>query len=138
MFVDASALVAIIARETGWEQIAERMASHTGVLHVSPLVRFEATLAVARVLRADASPMSKHIAASQSLVDALIADIGAHDVTISDEVGRLALDAAGLYGKAVGHAAQLNFGDCFAYACAKTLDTGLIYKGDDFSLTDLA
>jgi ribonuclease VapC len=38
----------------------------------------------------------------------------------------------------VAAAAQLNLGDCFADACAKTLGVKLLYKGDDFALTDLA
>lgn len=41
------------------------------------------------------------------------------------------------YGKG-RHPARLNMGDCFAYACAKTHDARLLYKGDDFSKTDLA
>ncbi len=35
------------------------------------------------------------------------------------------------------HPAKLNLGDCFAYALAKTLDAPLLYKGDDFALTDI-
>lgn len=41
-------------------------------------------------------------------------------------------------GKAVGHPADLNFGDCFAYACAKVAGVGLIHKGNDFARADLA
>ena len=33
---------------------------------------------------------------------------------------------------------RLNMGDCFAYACVKTNGAQLLYKGDDFSHTDLA
>ncbi len=40
--------------------------------------------------------------------------------------------------EAVGHKADLNFGDCFAYACAKAHRLSLLYKGNDFSQTDLA
>jgi len=50
----------------------------------------------------------------------------------------LAQEAAWTYGKTVGHPAQLNFGDCYAYACAKAYRVGLLYKGNDFSETDLA
>ncbi|MGO4840132.1 PIN domain-containing protein, partial [Rhizobiaceae sp. 2RAB30] len=60
------------------------------------------------------------------------------EVAISGEIGRRALDASATYGKAVGHVADLNFGDCFAYACAKSLDVALLYKGNDFARTDLA
>jgi ribonuclease VapC len=35
------------------------------------------------------------------------------------------------------HPAKLNLGDCFAYALAKALDAPLLYKGDDFALTDV-
>lgn len=49
-----------------------------------------------------------------------------------------ALDAYGRYGKGSGHPARLNMGDCFAYACARTNNARLLYKGDDFSHTDLA
>lgn len=41
------------------------------------------------------------------------------------------------YGKGRGHPAQLNFGDCFAYALAKNLSQSLLFKGDDFSKTDI-
>lgn len=47
-----------------------------------------------------------------------------------------ALDAYLRYGKG-RHPAQLNLSDCFAYALAKTLDAPLLYKGDDFSQTDV-
>ena len=33
---------------------------------------------------------------------------------------------------------MVNFGDCFAYALAKMLDESLLFKGDDFALTDIA
>jgi uncharacterized protein with PIN domain len=40
------------------------------------------------------------------------------------------------YGKG-RHPAGLNFGDCFAYALAKSSDESLLAKGEDFSLTDI-
>jgi ribonuclease VapC len=42
------------------------------------------------------------------------------------------------YGKGSGHPAQLNFGDLFSYALAKSRDMPLLYKGDDFGKTDIA
>ena len=47
-----------------------------------------------------------------------------------------ALDAYLRFGKGF-HPARLNLGDCFAYALAKALDAPLLYKGDDFALTDV-
>jgi ribonuclease VapC len=45
--------------------------------------------------------------------------------------------AFGRYGKGMGHPAKLNFGDCFAYALAKTRNLPLLFKGNDFSQTDI-
>jgi len=44
---------------------------------------------------------------------------------------------AAAYGKAVGHQVDLNFGDCFSYACAKAHGVSLLYVGGDFAKTDL-
>jgi ribonuclease VapC len=41
------------------------------------------------------------------------------------------------YGQGSGHPAQLNFGDCFAYAIARDFREPLLYKGNDFSHTDI-
>jgi ribonuclease VapC len=41
------------------------------------------------------------------------------------------------YGKGRGHPAQLNMGDCFAYAVAKTHGAILLFKGEDFGQTDI-
>ena len=53
------------------------------------------------------------------------------------DVGRRALDAAAHFGRAVGHPANLNFGDCFVYDCAKAYRVPLLFKGEDFSQTDI-
>ena len=58
-------------------------------------------------------------------------------VAIGERETAIAVNAHHRYGKG-NHRAQLNMGDCFAYACAKANDAKLLYKGDDFALTDLA
>jgi ribonuclease VapC len=47
------------------------------------------------------------------------------------------LDAFSVYGKGRGHPAGLNFGDCLAYALAKVCAEPLLFKGNDFSHTDI-
>ena len=47
------------------------------------------------------------------------------------------LAACSRYGKGQGQPAQLNLGDCFAYAAARHHDTTLLFKGDGFSKTDI-
>jgi ribonuclease VapC len=49
----------------------------------------------------------------------------------------LACEAFVKYGKGSGHPAQLNLGDLFSYALARYVDAPLLYKGDDFSRTDV-
>ena len=53
------------------------------------------------------------------------------------EIGRTAIKAFDRFGRG-RHPARLNMGDCFAYACAKTLAVPLLFKDDDFSQTDVA
>lgn len=49
----------------------------------------------------------------------------------------LAFAAYRRYGKGSGHPARLNLGDCAAYALATSLDLPLLFKGEDFSRTDV-
>ena len=51
---------------------------------------------------------------------------------------RLAADAFERYGRGTGHPAHLNFGDCLAYAAAAAHPAPLLFKGEDFALTDLS
>jgi len=63
---------------------------------------------------------------------------GVFEIAPPDErtVG-IAFSAFVAYGKGSGHPASLNFGDVFSYALAKVRDLPLLYKGDDFSKTDI-
>ncbi len=58
-------------------------------------------------------------------------------VPFSDVHAQAAIAAYGRFGKCTRHPAQLNFGDCFSYALAKELNQPLLYKGNDFSQTDV-
>lgn len=55
---------------------------------------------------------------------------------VDQSAGELAVSAYQRFGKG-RHPASLNFGDCFAYACARHLNMPLLYNGDDFSKTDI-
>ena len=56
---------------------------------------------------------------------------------ITVEIGRDAIETFERFGRG-NHPARLNMGDCFAYACARSLGVPLLFKGDDFSQTDIA
>jgi ribonuclease VapC len=53
------------------------------------------------------------------------------------EQARIARDAYRDYGRGSGHAANLNFGDCFSYALARAMREPILFKGEDFIHTDL-
>lgn len=137
MFVDASVVVAILNREPDWEHWIDRL---VGPLYVSPVTRYEAVAALARIkaMPTGRRPTPEIMAVARDQVDAFFTEIGAAPVDVTNEIGSLAIEASMRYGKAVGHPADLNMGDCFAYACAKSLGVPLLYKGDDFAKTDLA
>lgn len=128
MFVDTSALVAIIDQETDWKDLLARL-EQTDIRLTSPLAIWEAANAMER-LRAWGFDEAER--AVKSFLDAM--EISTIDVTA--QIGQEALRAARLYGKG-RHPARLNFGDCFAYACAKVLDARLLCRGDDFPQTDI-
>jgi ribonuclease VapC len=57
---------------------------------------------------------------------------------VTEAQARTAREAYRDFGKGSGHPARLNFGDCFAYALAKATGEPLLFKGQDFTHTDLA
>ena len=58
-------------------------------------------------------------------------------IAVDTTMAELAYDTFEIYGKGSGHPAQLNFGDTFSYALATIKNVPLVFKGDDFSRTDL-
>jgi ribonuclease VapC len=62
---------------------------------------------------------------------------GIRTMPITEKETGIALAAFARYGKGCGHPARLNLGDCFAYAMAKSYQTTLLFKGDDFGKTDI-
>jgi ribonuclease VapC len=131
MFVDASALVAMMTDETDAATLAGRLAASGGKPITSPIAVFETTAAVARVLALD-------VDVAQDAVARFLDLMGINVLSIPASAGPIALDAFNRYGKGRGHPAQLNMGDCFAYACARYYRSPLLFKGDDFSTTDIA
>lgn len=70
-------------------------------------------------------------------LDLLIARFRIEIAAFTESQARLAHDAFKRYGKG-RHPAQLNFGDCMAYALAKATGEELLFKGTDFAQTDIA
>ena len=57
---------------------------------------------------------------------------------VTEQQAKVAREAYRDFGRGNGHRAGLNFGDCFAYALAKTTREPLLFKGDDFGHTGIA
>jgi ribonuclease VapC len=127
--VDTSAVLAIYLGEDDAARYAEAIErddaptmSTASVLECSIVVR-------ARKAEGDA-------AAEQWLDDFIqVSRIDVRDVDRPQLA--IARTAHQTYGKGTGHGAALNFGDCFSYALAKSLDVPLLFKGADFSRTDI-
>jgi ribonuclease VapC len=128
MFIDASAIVAILAREPDWRDLVNRIDA-ASVVMVSAVVVYETVLAVARIRAHD-------ITIAESAVDDFLSSIAAETIDIDAAIGKAAIDAFARYGKG-RHPAALNMGDCFAYACAKSQALPILAKGDDFARTDV-
>jgi ribonuclease VapC len=125
MFVDASALLAVLLKEPDGQHFTRAM-ENAERLFTLPIAIFE-------TVERTCARREAQRAVEQAL---RIANI--EIVPIDRETGDLALEAFERCGKGRGHKAQLNTGDCFSYACAKTLGVALLYKGNDFAATDLA
>jgi ribonuclease VapC len=129
MFVDASAIVAILEGEPGAEALAEALERARSPI-TSPIAVFEAVLAVRRRRHAT-------VAKAEEAVADFLAVAGIRLVALTGEEAAAALSAFARYGKGQGHPAQLNLGDCFAYAVARTHATSLLFAGGDFARTDI-
>lgn len=142
MFLDASIIVAILAKEDDAEVLTQAVDNRRGSLFFSQITRYEAILALSRIISSTSTGATvrkvEAVKICAGIVDEFLSFVEAREVTITAEIGNLAIDASLTYGKFVGHKAALNFGDCFSYACAKSQNVGLLYKGNDFKLTDLA
>jgi ribonuclease VapC len=123
--LDSSAIMSIIMDEADSSSFSKIMASKACVVSVATVL--ESTMV------ATGAGGQKLEALIDSLLDANSVEVAAVDLEQLD----VARDAFRRYGKGQGHAAKLNFGDCFAYALAKTRDAPLLFKGNDFAQTDI-
>jgi len=128
MFLDASAMVAILLEESDAASLTKRL-EQSAQPCTSPIAVYEAVAGIARRLNVTVSAAE---ASLHRFLDAAKVQVA----PITAEIGRGALSAFDRYGRG-RHPAALNMGDCFAYACARQLDIPLLFKGDDFPLTDI-
>jgi ribonuclease VapC len=127
MIIDTSAIIAILQVEKDYRALGKAIIDCVGPRKMSSSSYFEASIVVDR-------NASSEVAAQ---LDILIAQMEIDIVPFTAAQSRIARAAYRQYGKGSGHPAQLNFGDCFAYALAKDSGEALLFKGSDFSQTDV-
>jgi ribonuclease VapC len=126
MVIDSSALIALLLSESETTEFVSLISTAARRSVSAPSYVETATVMVAR-----SGPEA------QEKLDRLLATLAIEIVPFTREQAQLAVDAYRRFGKGSGHPAGLNFGDCFSYALAKLRSEPLLFKGDDFSQTDL-
>jgi ribonuclease VapC len=129
MFVDASALTAILAGDPDAPALVARLQQARQRL-TSPLVVWETTIALARILDL---PLPEAQAAVRDYLALALIQV----VAVSPKAADGAIEAYERYGEG-RHPAGLNFGDCFAYACARSYRMPLLFRESAFALTDIS
>lgn len=126
MIIDSSALFAILLQEPEAERIAKAIALDPVRLMSAP-TWLEISIGV--FLRIGDEGLRS--------LDLLVAKYHIEVVAMTPKQAELARRAFKQYGKGI-HPARLNFGDCMVYALAKDTGEPLLFKGEDFSKTDIA
>lgn len=128
IFIDTSAIIAILAKEPEAEAFTVQLDSEPDVC-TSTVVVLEAVMRLSTMVNAEPETI-------QLVVTDWMASKAVNIVAVDTATLGHAVDAFARYGKG-RHPARLNFADCLSYACAKTAGAKLLYKGNDFAQTDL-
>ena len=126
MVIDTSALLAVVFGESEAETFAELLATSETTL-LSAVSWLEASIVIEAK---KGKPATQHF-------QSFLSTARVKPVEFTPDQGRIALEAWRNYGKG-NHRAGLNLGDCCAYALSKVSGRPLLFKGTDFSQTDVA
>jgi ribonuclease VapC len=128
MFVDASAITAILLSEPDADELAAKLDASAD--------RFTSAIALFETVRAVMRAKATTAGQARNLVGRFVGEMEIRLVSIGALESEAALGAMDRFGKG-RHPARLNLDDCFAYACARTHGAPLLFKGDDFGKTDI-
>jgi ribonuclease VapC len=127
LFVETSAMMAILLQEPDWRELAERVRDSDEAF-TSSVALLEATFGIR-------NERGLPISVAYSIVRDFIDAFGLMVVEISPAMIDAAVEGAEKYGSGRHH---LNLGDCISYAAAKFHNAAMLYTGKDFARTDLA
>ena len=125
MIIDSSVLIAILLKEPEATYYAKLLAN-SGDIYISAVSIVESSMVI-EYKRGEAGGIE---------YDELLKIIAPTIIAFDEQQAKLARAAWREYGKG-RHPAKLNFGDCCSYAAAKYLNQPLLFKGNDFSKTDI-
>lgn len=128
IFADASALISIITGEPDAAGLADRLDADRA--------RLCSALSVWETVAGLCHSYMFSVPSARTHVHRFLQEGGFRFVAIGEREFEIAADAYAQFGKG-RHPAELNMGDCYAYACAKANQATLLFKGDDFSKTDI-
>jgi ribonuclease VapC len=126
VIIDTSALIAILRAEPDAGEMA-RAIERAQIRRISAANWLETAV----VIDASRDPVASR------RFDELVQTAELRVEPVTGDQARIARDAYRDFGKGSGHKAGLNFGDCFAYALAKSTGEDLLFKGNDFGHTDI-
>jgi ribonuclease VapC len=126
MIIDTSAIAAILLDEPE-QVIFKRILAAETAIAMSVMTFYEASIVLAG---------KKRTPDAAGTIDEFVRDLAIDVAAATTEDAVAAREAYFRYGRGY-HPAGLNFADCFAYALAKTRNEALLFKGDDFSKTDI-
>ncbi len=125
MVIDTSAVVAILFGEEDGRTFGEAI-ERASVRLISAVTRVELSCVIE----------GRKGEAGRDRLDRFLSLTAAEIVSVTPQHAELAIRAFRTYGRG-RHPASLNIGDCFAYALASATGYGLLFKGEDFSCTDI-
>jgi len=123
--LDSSVIVAILFAEPGHLDLVDRILEADRVRVGAPTLTETSLVFTGR-----------GGARAAESVEGLVKELGVAVVPFGEAEWRVAVEAFRRFGRG-RHPAALNFGDCLAYASAKTARDSLLFVGDDFSKTDI-
>ena len=126
MVIDSSVIVAILCREDGAERYLPAIEDSD-----------DCVVSVATVLETKIVMFRKMGLAAAKAVDKFLLEAGVNLAEMDAPQTEIAFQAYERFGKGQGHPAQLNMGDCFSYALAMYRSDTLLFKGNDFTYTDI-
>jgi len=128
IFVDASAMISMMAGESDADELADRLGAEQ--------LRLCSAISVWETIAGSRRTYIFSVPSARTTVQSFIELNDLKFVSVGERELELATQAYAEFGKG-RHPAAMNMGDCFAYACAKANQARLLFKGEDFARTDI-